>query len=101
MAGAPRLLAVGGDVVPRRHHVELLEGVINVDVLRKPAAKRLAEILLDLPANDENELAEAGPLRVKDRVIQDRLAARADGLHLFQSAVTAPDTGGQNNQCRG
>ena len=64
--------------MPRRHHIERLEGVINVDVLRKMAAKELPEILLDLFANDEDEFAKAGPLRVKDRVVQYRLAARAD-----------------------
>jgi hypothetical protein len=53
-------------------------------MLRKPAAKELPEILLDLLANDEDELAEAGPLRVKDRVVQHRLAARvASSGELF------------------
>src|ERR1035441_8449595 len=97
MAGAARLGAVAGHVTPRRHHVELLEGVIDVDVPRETAAKGLPEILLDLPANDEDELSEAGLLRIKHRVVQNRLAARADGLHLFQSAVTGADASGQDN----
>ena len=97
MTGAPRFLAVGGHVAPRRHHVECLEGVINIDVLREAAAEALTEVLLYLPANDEDELAKAGPLGVKHRVVQHGLAARADRLHLFQSAVTGANAGGQNN----
>ena len=100
MTGAPRLLAVGVDVMSRRHHIQFLEDVIDVDVLRKPAAHRLAEIPVDLAANNENELAETGLLRVIDSEIQHSLAAGADGFHLFQSAVTGANAGGQNNQCR-
>ena len=83
-----------------RQHVQFLKGVVDVDVLRKPAAKRLAEILVDLRANNENELVEAGPFRVIDSEVQHSLAAGADGLHLFQSAVAGADAGGQNDQCR-
>ena len=88
---------LGGKVAPRRHHVELLVGVINLDVLRKTAPKHLAEVLLNAPANDENKLPEAGPLRVENCVVKHRLAAGSDRFHLFQSAVAGADAGGQNN----
>src|ERR1035437_2526905 len=97
MAGAPRLLAARGDVAPGWHHIEFLEGVVNVDVLRETAAEGFAEVLLDLSAADENDLAEAGPLGIENGVIQHRLAAWADGVHLFQSAVTGADSGRQNH----
>jgi hypothetical protein len=70
-------------------------------VLRETAPKEVPKLLLNAPADDENELLEAGPLRVEDRVVKDRLAAGSDGLHLFQSAVPRADSGGQNHQCRG
>ena len=66
-----------------------------------PAPKEVPKVLLKAPADDENELLEAGPLSVEDRVVKDRLAAGSDGLHLFQSAVAGADSGGQDDQCRG
>src|ERR1035437_456917 len=97
MAGTPGLRAVGRGVAPRRHHVKFLEGIIYVEVFGETAAEGFAKVVLYLPAEDEDELAKARPLRVIDRVVQDRLAARSDGVHLFQSAVAGADAGRQNN----
>ena len=87
--------------MPWWNHIKLLEGVTHIDMPGEAAAEAVPEVLLNAPANNEDELAEAGSLRVEDSVIQDGLAARADRLHLFQSAVTGADAGGQHDQCRG
>ena len=81
-------------MAPCGHHVEFLVGVINIDVSRKAAAKGSPEVLLSVPANDKYKLAETGPPRVENRIVKNRLAAGADGLHLFQSAVAGADAGG-------
>ena len=97
MAGAPRLLALGRHAVSWRHHLELLESVIRVDVPGKAPAETVPEVLLDLPADDEDKLAKTGPLGVEDGIVQYGLAGGADGLNLFQTAVTGADAGGQDD----
>ena len=65
------------------------------DVL-ETVADDLAERRLDVVADDEHHLAEPAAQRVEDAVVNDRLAVRADRVHLFQTAIAAAHAGGQH-----
>ncbi len=98
--GAPRLGAAGGHGEAGRQFIEFLKSVIHLDAVFEARADNFAERLFDVVADDEHKLAEAGAQRVEDGIINDGFAAGADGINLFQTAVTAAHAGGENEQNR-
>ena len=59
LRGAPRLGAAGGHGEARRNVFERLKHVVDGDAFLKARADDLAERLLDVLADDEDQLAEA------------------------------------------
>ena len=95
MTGPPRLRAA------RRGGGGGLEGLVREHDF-EPRADDLRHVtteqLLDLRADHEHDLAKAGAHRVVHTVVEERLAARADGNELLQPAVARPETGREDNE---
>ena len=101
LGGSPGLGAAGGDGEAWGNVLERLEDVIDGDALFETRADGFAECLLDVFADDEDELAEAGAEGVVDGVVDDGFAGGADGVDLLETAVTAAHAGGENEECGG
>ena len=56
------------------------------------------KVILDLAADNEQELAEPGADGVEDGIINHDFAGRTDGLYLFQPPVAAPDSRSKNGE---
>ena len=54
-----------------------------------------AEIRFEILADDEDHLAEAAADGVEDRIVHDRLAAGAEPVELFETAVARAHACGQ------
>jgi len=65
----------------------------------RTGASDFLERLLEVAADDEDELAEPGAQRVVNRVVNDGFAGGADRINLFESAVSAAHAGGENEKC--
>ena len=89
MPGAPRLDPSLGHGERRGQVVEPLEGVDHVRALFPASADDLAEVLLDVLADHEDDPPEPGRERRADAVVEDELAARTHGVHLLEAAVAA------------
>ena len=98
---APRLGAPGRHAESRGNLVQFLKDVVHRNALFKTRAHYLLERLLDILADDKNQLPKPGAHGVKDRVVDDGFAARANRLNLLQTTVTAAHTGSQNKKCGG
>ena len=98
VGGAPRFHAALGNVEAGGQVVERLEGVFDRDMFVEAAADLRLEFLLEVAADDEDDLAEAGALGVEHRVVEHRLAVRAHGIDLFESAVAAAHAGGEDEE---
>ena len=82
----------GGE--PWRQVVDRLDDVPGLDVPFDPSAYPLAEIRLDVPADDEDHPVETGLPGIVDRIMDDRFARRPGRFNLLQSAEPAADAGG-------
>ena len=98
MACSPGLGAFGRNAESVRDVVQLLEHVVDVGPVLELLSDRGAEGLLDVAANDKNDLAEANPQGVIDRVVDNNLAPRTHGVDLLEAAITAANTGGKDNK---
>ena len=99
VGGAPRFRAPGGDGVGGGEVVYVLEGVVDGHEALVLRAHLAAEDLLDVLADDEHDLAEAGAVRVKDGVVENGLSRRAHGIYLLEAAITGSHSCGQNYEC--
>ena len=61
-------------------------------------ADAFAEGLLDVAADQENDVAETGVERIINRVVDDQLAVRSDGIGLLEAAVPASDAAGEDDE---
>jgi len=66
LRGAPRLGAARRYGKARRNVFEGLKDVVDRNAFFKPRANNLAELLLDVSADDEDQLAEARAESVED-----------------------------------
>jgi hypothetical protein len=56
----------------------------------------LAEGVLQLPPDDEDDPGEPGPQTVENRVVQESLAFGTEGFQLFEATVPTGHPGGQH-----
>src|ERR1700722_1569230 len=96
LRGAPRLGAAGGDCEARRNVFERLKNIVNGNAFLKARPDNFSELLLDILANNENELAESRTESVEDGVVDDGFACGSDGVNLLQTAVAAAHSGSKN-----
>src|ERR1700723_183001 len=94
MQRAPWLGAAGRDGKPQRKFVEFLKGVFDGDMFFKPCTDGLPESLLNVPADDEHDLAESRAKCVVDRIVDDGFAAGADWINLLEATVAVAHAGG-------
>ena len=107
MGGAPRLLSFRVEGEALRNLVEFLghehelEGLaVNAGDVAVFFTHVLFELLPECFPYDIYDLAESGFHRVVDGVVDYGLAARAEAVHLFESAVTAAHAGSEYKKCR-
>ena len=60
----------------------------------------VAEVLLEVFADDEDQFAKTGVDGVVDGVVHDGFAVGAETVKLFQAAVTAAHTCCEEKECR-
>ena len=80
--------------------VERLEHQLAGDVPLVLGDDFLAEVPLEVLADDKHQLAEAGVDGVVDGVVHDGLAVRTQSVQLLQSAVAASHAGGEEEKSR-
>ena len=97
---AERLFASLGRGQTLRQVIERLIGVIDLHEAARLAADGLLERLVQLGADDEHHALEAGAVRVVDRVIQNDLTVRTDGVDLLEAAVARAHACRHNDQNR-
>ena len=100
VAGAPGLLAVGGQRIPGRQIRDVLEDVPDGHVFLESRADDGLEVLLDIAPDDAQDTVESGAEGVEHRVVDDDFPGRPDGINLLEAAVPASDSRGQNNQSK-
>ena len=100
MRRAERLFASLGRGQTLRQVIERLIGVIDLHEAARLAADGLLERLVQLGADDEHHALEAGAVRVVDRVIQNDLTVRTDGVDLLEAAVARAHACRHNDQNR-
>jgi hypothetical protein len=98
--GAPGLGALGRPREPAGEGVHVLEAVRGVDAPRIPRQDLLLEVLLEIAADDEHDLAEAGAERVEDGVVHHGLAVRPHRVELLEATVTAAHAGSEDEKGR-
>ena len=97
---APRLFALRGDAVALGEAVKLLKDIIHLKITLHAAADRLAELRFDGMLDDEGHTAEARPVCVIERIINDEAALVVHRRHLLHAAEAAAHTGCQNDKNR-
>ena len=95
MVGSPRLYAPFGTAEALGQCVEALEAQLCRHVTLILAQYFLAEILLKVFADDEDNLAESGLDGIVDRVVHYGLAVGAESVELLEPSVAAAHAGGQ------
>jgi hypothetical protein len=95
---APRLFAAGGHGEPRWELIQRLEGEVDRDAAGELGGDALAEILLEVRTDDEDDLAEACADGVEDGVVEDGLAGRTHRVNLLEAAVAATHAGGEDEE---
>ena len=105
LAGAPGLAALSGNFVPGGDGVLLLESIGNLNAqvgtgLFNAVADGFLESLLNVVADDKDNLVKPGFDGIMDGVIHDDLAVGADSGQLLDAAAKAgADAGCHNAQC--
>ena len=56
----------------------------------------VAEVLLEILTDNENDLTKSATDSIEDRIVHDGFAVRTQSVELFQTTVTAAHTGCQN-----
>ena len=100
VGGAPGLGPAGGNGHVAHHVLHFLEGVADLHPPADPAAHQGAEVGLQLPVDDKNNLLKPGPPGVIDGIVDEALPTAAYAVHLLQAAVSAAHAGSQNDQNR-
>ena len=100
VVGAPGFGAVLVHLYALGYLVDCLEHHIHVNMVAVFGQNLLAEIILKVVADYENNLSKACTHSVKHAVIHYCLPVRAETIELFQTAVTASHACGQYKQCR-
>ena len=100
MVGAPRFGAFGRANEALGQRVGRLENHLDGDMVAVFGKHLIAEILFEIPADDEHHLAETAADGIVDRVVHDGLAVGSQTVELFQPAVARPHAGRQNEKCR-
>ena len=99
MGRTPRFGPFSRDGVPGGNLVQFLEGVMYVRARLVFSADAFPKILLDVSADDENDLSETRAERVVNRVVENDFTAGSDLVELFQPAVATADPGGKYEKC--
>ena len=105
LAGAPGLGAALRHGEALRHVLECLERIVDLNA--QPGADLLNAVtdglfkrLLNVVADDKDDLVKTGLDGVMNGIVHDDLAVGTDGSQLFDAAAEAgADTGGHNHQC--
>ncbi len=82
------------------HEIELQRGAVRAFHARVFLPHCFFELILEILPDYVDNLSESSINCIEDRVIDDSLSARAEAVHLFQSAVTAAHSSSQNEKCR-
>ncbi len=98
VAGPPGFLPVRREGETGREIPEPLVDEFDLQFPGQGRAEMLRESPLVFRLDDKDRPGEPGPPGVVEGVIEDNLAGRPDRIDLFQSAVAAPDPGGQDDQ---
>ena len=99
VGGAPWLFAAYGEMVSFRKVGEALKGVCDIDDAGEFVTDVLFEVFGKVFADDEDDFRESGTNGVKYGVVEDGLAMRTHGIHLFEAAVTASHSSCENDKC--
>ena len=98
--GTPGLLAAFGHHISGREIFELLEYILHGHAAAETLGiVYLLEVLFERMTDDENDLAESGADSIINRIIDNRLAAGAETVHLFERAVSGAHSGCQYKEC--
>ena len=96
VVGAPGLGAFRVERTAFRHFVYRLEAHFAGHFVCIFGQHFLTEVRLEILTDDEDDLAEPCAQGVKNTVVHDGLAVRAESVKLFESAVAASHAGGQD-----
>ena len=98
VGGSPGLAPALGGGEALREVVEALEGEGGFGFSLELGEDLGAEVVLEVLADDEDDLAEAGADGVVDGVVEDGLAVGAHGVELLEAAVAAAHAGGEDEE---
>ncbi len=98
VAGAPRFLAPGGRREAGGQGVDRLENEVHGDALGVLGGDLLAEGLLEVAADHEDDAAEAGLGGIVHGVVEDGFTGRADRVELLEAAVAGAHACGEDEK---
>ena len=92
--GTPGLCPFGRslDLVCRQKGLACLKHILRIHVSGNPVKQSLAETLLDIRSDDEDDLSISGLLRIENTVVQQRLSVHSYRIYLLDSAIAGSQT---------
>ncbi len=96
MVGTPWFCAVCRASVALGQRVKALEHNFNRYVTFVFGQYFFAEVLLEVFAYYENNLAESGVYGIVDRIVHDGFAVGSESVKLFETSVAAAHAGSKN-----
>ena len=100
LSGSPRFRSSPGILPTSREFIHRLVCILDRNQLLDPLSDNLLKILLDILADNKDNLIASRFQRIMDRIIHNNLSIRPNRFQLFNSAAkTTADSGGHNDKC--
>ncbi len=100
MARSPGTGSSGRNGESRGQVIQLLKGIGNRNTVGVTIPDRTPESRFNIPPDDKDNFAKAGPHGVENGIIEDRFAGRPHRIQLLQSAVSATHPSGEDEEGR-